>query len=233
MAGPFGHGRAGQAPRGPDARAAAPTDRTVPDNDQTRRFVVGLGNPGQEYAGTRHNVGFGVLEVLRRCWDADAGRRAFGGRVYDARPQRPGLGSRRVLLLEPHTFMNCSGRAVREMAQFYQASPPEVLVVLDDMALPAGCLRMRADGSPGGHNGLADVLAALGSEAVPRLRIGIGSPAPAMDPRDFVLGRFRAEEMDEIERAVRSAAQAVEDWVFHGTTYVMDRYNRSPDSPGA
>jgi len=199
------------------------------DGEDRRKFVVGLGNPGMEYAQTRHNVGFMVLESLRRRWNAGEGRRTFSGRLWDARPARPDCGARHVLLLAPHTFMNDSGRAVREMAAFYQADVQDLLVVLDDLALELGRLRIRAGGSAGGHNGLADVVAALGTEAAPRLRIGIGSAPGQMDPRDFVLSRFRPDELAVIGPALETAADAVEDWVFNGMTYAMDKYNRKSD----
>jgi len=199
------------------------------DEADRTKFVVGLGNPSRQYARTRHNVGFAVLEALRRRWDLDKGRRAFEGRLNDARVQRPGTGVRRAMLLEPHTYMNCSGRAVRQMADFYKAACEDLLIVLDDMALPVGRLRARAEGSAGGHNGLTDVLAALCSEKVPRLRIGIGPPPGSMDPKDFVLSPFLDEELATIRQAVPRAAEAVEDWLFHDIAYVMDKYNRKAD----
>jgi len=200
------------------------------EQDDRRRFVVGLGNPGRKYARTRHNVGFRVLDVLRCRWGAEAPRKAFGGEVCDARPARPGDGERRVLLLEPHTYMNRSGLAVREMAEFYKARLEEILVVLDDMNLPPGRLRARPGGSAGGQKGLADVLVRLGGEEVPRLRIGIGRPPPTMDGVDFVLTKFDEDEEEMIEIVVQTAADAVEDWVFCGLAFVMEKYNRKPDS---
>lgn len=199
-----------------------------PTEEQRTKLVVGLGNPGRDYARTRHNVGFRVLDSLRRRWQLEEGRRAFSGRLNDGRPRR-GAAEARVLLLEPHTYMNCAGRSVRETATFYRLAIEDVLAVLDDMALPLGRLRMRADGSAGGHNGLADVLTAMGGLNLPRLRIGIGAPPGGMEGRDFVLSEFRDDERETIERAIESAADAVEDWVFHGTPYVMDRYNRKAE----
>jgi len=193
--------------------------------------VAGLGNPGREYERTRHNMGFRVLEALREKWHADDGRGGFGGRVYDARPVRPGDGMRRVLLFEPHTYMNRSGQAVREMATFYKAAPGDLLIVVDDMNLPLGRLRARAGGSAGGQKGLADILRALGTPDVPRLRIGIGRPPAQWDAVDYVLSRFGADEQPVIDAAIDRAAEAVEDWVFHGLPFVMGRYNRKPDEP--
>lgn len=194
------------------------------------RIVVGLGNPGQQYARTRHNVGFIVLDELRRRWNLPPGRKGFGGMLYEARDV-PGLAARRVLLLEPHTFMNLSGGAALELATFYKVAPADVLVVLDDLALPLGQLRARADGSAGGHKGLADVMRALGTDALPRLRIGIGPQPPMMDSVDFVLQAFSAREQEVIAEAAMLAAEAVEQWMARGITYVMDRYNRKSKSP--
>ena len=205
------------------------------------RFVVGLGNPGRRYARSRHNVGFRVLAELRRRWRAGDGRRAFEGVVHEARPAGPDGRERRVVMLEPHTYMNCSGRAVGKMVGFYKLSPDEpegrfenLLVVMDDMALPPGRLRARAQGSAGGHKGLADVLAALGSDEVPRLRVGIGEAPRAGGATEFVLGRFSQEEDEAIREAIERAADAVADWVFRGIRYVMDTYNHRPEpqSPG-
>jgi PTH1 family peptidyl-tRNA hydrolase len=194
------------------------------------KFVVGLGNPGKRYATTRHNLGFMVVETLVCKWQVGPGRNAFGGLLYEAGPARPDCGRRRVMLLTPQTYMNCSGRAVGELAGFYKAERQDILVVLDDMALPTGRLRARARGSAGGHNGLADVLAALGGEDVQRLRIGIGPPPGRMDAMDFVLRPFEPDELEMIRQAVKAAAEAVEDWVFNGMDYVMEKYNRKDEN---
>jgi len=213
--------------RQPDKTAEHPAQNPSRDLRQLpEKFVVGLGNPTRRYAETRHNVGFRVVEALRRRWRLDEGRKVFSGRLYDARLSRPEAPERHVRLLRPHTYMNCSGKAVRELAGFYKVRHENILIVLDDLALTLGYLRVRAAGSAGGHNGLGDVLEALGSEKVPRLRIGIGSPPELMDPRDFVLSPFRPDETEKIEHAIRLAAEAVEDWIFNDLIYVMDKYNR-------
>ena len=190
--------------------------------------MVGLGNPTPKYEGSRHNVGFEVLKLLRQWWLLPAPRQGFHGRYDDAR-LLAFAGQPRVVLLEPHTYMNLSGRAVREMLDFHKAPPGDLLVVLDDMALPPGRIRARAGGSAGGHNGLADVLRALGTQEVPRLRIGIGAAPPRMDAMDFVLSRFRNDEIETIQDAVLRAARAVEDWIKHDLNFVMERYNRKPE----
>ena len=196
------------------------------------RFVVGLGNPGRKYRRTRHNMGYEVVEVLAARWGAGRGRRAFSGRLREARPTIGGS-ERRVAMLQPQTYMNRSGSAVAALMRFYKAHLQDVLVVLDDMALPPGRLRFRAGGSAGGHKGLADVLAALGSHQVPRLRIGIGAAPHGMDGTDYVLTAFTADEQETMDQAVRQAAVAVEDWMTLGITGVMDKYNRRGDSPSA
>ena len=196
-----------------------------------RKFVVGLGNPGRKYAKTRHNVGFDVMTILQERWQLGDGKPAFEGHTWDARVPRPGgtagLAEEacRVTLLAPMTYMNCSGRSVASMLSFYKAKPEDVLVVLDDLALPLGQLRLRGDGSAGGHNGLDDILRACGTKGVARLRIGIGPCPGVIDSKDFVLGRFMKDEIEEIGVAIRYAADAVESWLFQDILSVMERFN--------
>ncbi len=195
------------------------------------KFVVGLGNPGRRYARTRHNVGWMVLAKLRERWAVGGGRASFAGQVYDGRSVAPDGVSRRVMLFEPHLYMNRSGEAVKGLLSFYKPDHRDVLVVLDDMALPAGRLRARASGSGGGHNGLKDVLRLLGTDELPRLRIGIGESPPEMDPADYVLTPFGSGEMEIMDPAIEQAADAVEDWAHRDINYVMETYNRRPDAP--
>ena len=194
------------------------------------RCVVGLGNPGRRYARTRHNVGFQVVEALAARWKADGPREAFGGSVYDARPAAPrgGREVERIVLLRPLTFMNCSGQAVGKLARYFKVENENILIVLDDIALPPGQLRLRAGGSAGGHKGLADVVAALDGEDVPRLRIGIGEAPAGMDAADHVLGRFEKSREPAIAQAVTLAAQAAEAWVFEDIAAAMSQYNQRP-----
>ncbi|MCD4699801.1 MAG: aminoacyl-tRNA hydrolase [Phycisphaerae bacterium] len=189
------------------------------------KFVVGLGNPGRQYRDTRHNVGFMVLKELRRRWEPGRGKRKFHARVWEAN-----AGGQRIILAAPQTYMNRSGLAVAEMTGFYKVDPSNVLVVMDDVALATGRLRARASGSAGGHNGLNDILKVLGTNRLARLRIGIGDPPERMDPADYVLSGFKAEEKPLIAEAVKLAANAVEDWINKGITYVMDRYNHEVES---
>lgn len=192
------------------------------------RFVVGLGNPGKRYERTRHNLGFQVVDALVRRWNAPPPRQAFSGLLWDASFQ-----GRRVMLLEPQTFMNLSGQAVGELARFYKAAAGEVMVVLDDMALPPGQIRLRAEGSAGGHHGLADVVRALGTIEVPRLRVGIGSPPPRMAGADYVLGLMTEEELAAAKLAEGRACLAIETWLASGIDVAMNLFNRCPDIGGS
>ena len=187
------------------------------DESGVMKIVVGLGNPGRKYVRTRHNVGFAVVDKLVRRWGLGQGRKAFGGMVFDGRVAAPPgetSSPRRVMLLEPHTYMNRSGQAVKAVTAFYKVACSDVLIVLDDLALPSGRLRIRPGGSAGGHKGLADVQDVLGATEIARLRVGIGQPPEFMDAVDFVLSRFSEDEGKTIQRAVALAADAVEDWLF-------------------
>lgn len=200
-----------------------------PATEKTR-LVVGLGNPGRRYEKTRHNMGFRVVDALAQRWMA-TGRSAHDGLLFDARVRRDDGPPQRVLMLEPHTFMNRSGQAVASVVRYYRVATEDVLVVLDDIALPLGRIRARPAGSAGGQKGLADVMARLGGQQVPRLRIGIGAPPAMMAAEDYVLSKFSRAEEDDIRQAVRRAAQAVDDWVFEGLQAVMDRYNAQSEPP--
>ncbi len=201
-------------------------------NDQPSdkmRLVVGLGNPGRRYERTRHNVGFRVADRLAQLWLIDSGKAMFGGQFAEATVNR-GDEVRRVKLLKPENFMNASGQPARQAADYYRVSSEDVLVVLDDIALPLGRLRVRQGGSAGGHNGLADVIRAFGTDKVARLRVGVGQPPKFMASEDYVLAAFGEDEQDTIASAIRLAAKAADDWLFEGLTSVMDRYNRPAES---
>ena len=171
-----------------------------------------------------------VLDRLAQRWQIDGSKRAFSGQVAEARVSRGGQDDSKVMLLKPETYMNRSGQAVREMLKFFKADAADLLVVLDDTALPLGRIRARASGSGGGHNGLGDIMTALASQDINRLRIGI-DPAPGvMELSDYVLGKFTAKQIEQIGPAIEQAADAVEDWIFEGITYVMDKYNRKTDN---
>ncbi|HTU26647.1 MAG TPA: aminoacyl-tRNA hydrolase [Pirellulales bacterium] len=184
------------------------------------KLVVGLGNPGRKYVGTRHNVGFVVLGELARRFGASKAKSAV-----DAEWSETLIGSEKTLLVWPQTFMNLSGSAVLRLRDFYKLSNEELLVVCDDFHLPLGKLRMRGAGSAGGQKGLADILRRLGTEGIARLRIGIGTPPPGFETADFVLSKFRREESAEIDLAVQRAADAASDWITLGLASAMNKYN--------
>ena len=184
------------------------------------KLVVGLGNPGSKYEGTRHNVGFAVLDRLARESGADPLRPKFDGDVRECT-----LAAEKALLLWPQTYMNRSGQSVRKAVDFYQLPLCDVLVVCDEFQLPLGTLRMRPDGSDGGHNGLADVIRTLGSNDFARLRIGIGPVPDRWNPADFVLGKFAAVERGEMELQVAIAVDAVKLWSAAGVKTAMNQYN--------
>lgn len=185
------------------------------------KLVVGLGNPGREYVGTRHNVGYEVLtELTRRLGATGRPRRQFSGETLDVN-----INGVKVLLLSPTTYMNRSGLSVRQARQFHKLELKDTLVICDDMNLPLGKLRFRSRGSSGGHKGLEDIIRAMGSEEVPRLRIGIGTPPPGQDAMRFVLTRFTPAEQAVMREAYQKAADGVIHWVSHGIEDCMNRYN--------
>jgi len=187
--------------------------------DGTMKLVVGLGNPGSKYEGTRHNIGFRVIEVLASRWQVGSARQRFGGLASDGR-----IDAQRVLLLRPMTFMNRSGGAVVQAVHYYKLSLTDVIVVVDDMALPLGRLRIRPQGSAGGHRGLEDIIGRLGDDGFCRLRIGI-EQVQGQRMVDHVLSPFAPEEREVIEAAIERAADAVECWLREGLDEAMNRYN--------
>jgi PTH1 family peptidyl-tRNA hydrolase len=198
------------------------------------RLIVGLGNPGRQYAGTRHNVGWEVLDVLAEKlgfgeFDRLA-RTKFEGLAMDGSIAAPGGEPRRVLLLKPTTFMNLSGRSVQSAMAFYQIAPAEIMVALDDLALPAGRIRLRSGGSSGSHNGLRDIERAIGTQQYPRLRIGIDPAPPGFAGKDYVLGRFTPEQRPLVDAAVRRATEAIVMWTESGIDAAMNRFNAEEKS---
>jgi len=183
------------------------------------KVIVGLGNPGRRYHGTRHNVGFAVVDALAESPDAGRFQSRFQADVAELR-----VGEHKVLLVKPETFMNLSGRAVRQVVDFYDVPREDLLVVCDDINLPLGKLRFRARGTHGGHNGLRDIQNHLGTNEYSRLRIGVGAPEQD-DAIDHVLGRFRPGEKPVIEEALQLAVQAAGVWIEKGIETCMNQYN--------
>jgi len=185
------------------------------------KLIVGLGNPGPEYAGTRHNVGFDVIDRLaRRFAPGAAPRSKFAGLAIDAE-----IGDEKCMLLKPMTFMNLSGRSVLEAMQFFKLEASrDLLVIVDDLALPCGSIRLRPDGSSGGHNGLSDIGLKLGSNYWARLRIGIDPPGRVRQS-DYVLGKFSPDQQPLADASMAEAALAAEAWATKGLQEAMNRFN--------
>ena len=184
------------------------------------KLVVGLGNPGTQYAGTRHNVGFEVLRALVAKYGKSAPRARFQGETSEVQ-----IGVEKVLLLTPLTFMNLSGGSVLAARDFYKIENENLLIICDDFALPLAKLRFRAKGSSGGQKGLEDVIRRLGTDEFPRLRIGIGAPLPGRDVTGYVLGKFTKDEQPEIQTALTRAIEAAAAWTKVGTQQCMNQYN--------
>ncbi len=185
-------------------------------------LIVGLGNPGPRYAANRHNVGFRCLERL-----AKAHALAFSRRQKQARVALGTIHGYPVVLAQPQTFMNESGRAVVPLARFYQIPPEQWLVVYDDLDLPLGTTRLRSEGGSGGHKGMQSIIEGLGGQKFPRLRIGIGRPPGQMDPAVYVLRDFSVEEMPLVEEALERAVVTIEMWLCEGIEAAMSYCNRS------
>ncbi len=185
------------------------------------RLIVGLGNPGLEYAQTRHNVGWHVLDLLSE--DLGAGRPAikFGGQFWGPLCWR----DHRICLLKPLTYMNNSGVAVGELARFYRLESEQVLIVYDDVNLPVGRLRLRAHGSAGGHNGMKSIIAHLGTLDFPRLRVGVGAPPLGTAMVDYVLGRFGPEDRPVVDKAIAAASDICLEWCETETLRLMNKVN--------
>ncbi len=186
-------------------------------------LIVGLGNPGKKYEGTRHNAGFMALDVLAARCGAQVSRAKFHGLCGGAE-----VGGRRALLLKPATFMNLSGQSVCEAQAFYKIPPEKTILLSDDISLAPGRIRVRAKGSDGGHNGLKSIFGLAGSDAFPRVKIGVGAKPASWDLADWVLSAFTVQERALLGDALEHAADAVE-WMVQGKiSEAMNRYNQAP-----
>lgn len=184
-------------------------------------LVVFLGNPGPRYEGTRHNAGFMAADALAKAKGVSINRSRFKALTATCR-----IGGESVMLMKPQTFMNLSGEAAVQAVNFYKIPPEHVIVVSDETALPIGKLRVRRKGSAGGHNGLKSVIACLGTEEFPRIRLGVGAPPhPDYDMADWVLSAFKNQDAADMSAAAEKAAQAVECYILHGPGRTMNLYN--------
>jgi len=193
------------------------------------KLIVGLGNPGRQYVGSRHNIGYDVVDALaiRFGWVSSVdefnrqAKTKFEGLALDGSAST----GERTLLLMPMTYMNLSGRSVQAAMGFYQLTPDDVMIVLDDVALPCGKIRLRSSGSSGGHNGLKDIEQKLGTNNYPRLRIGIDPPPQFVPQRDYVLGKFSPDQRKRLDTAIPRACEAIEMWMREGVGKAMSLFN--------
>lgn len=190
------------------------------------KMVVGLGNPGQKYNGTRHNVGFDVIAELARRYDVGRPKSKFNGEFAETIIQ-----NEKTVLVCPLTFMNLSGQCVRAAVDFYKLELDDLLIICDDFNLALGRIRLRPSGSAGGQNGLNDTIERLGSQKFGRLRLGIGQPPPKWEVSNYVLGKFDPDDRVEIDKAIVRSADAAEAWVSGGMPLAMNRFNADPNQP--
>ncbi len=184
-------------------------------------LIVFLGNPGLKYEGTRHNAGFMAADAMAKAKGVAINRSRFKSLTAACE-----IGGEQVLLMKPQTYMNLSGDAVAQAVRFYKIAPEHVLVVSDEVSLPIGKLRVRTKGSAGGHNGLKDIIAKLGTSDFPRLRIGVGAPPhPDYDMADWVLSTFKNQDADTMAQSAARAAEAAECYILHGPERTMNLYN--------
>jgi PTH1 family peptidyl-tRNA hydrolase len=199
------------------------TDSAAVDSRPSLALVVGLGNPGKEYAQHRHNIGFQVVEALARAHGlAFARQKGAKAQVAEGR-----IDGRPVLLAKPQTFMNASGQAVGRLRRRAEIPLEKILVVYDDLDLDLGRLRLRPEGGSGGHKGIRSIIQVLGSQSFPRLRVGIDRPPGRMDPADYVLHPFHRAQKPLVDAAVARAVAAIECWLAEGMVAAMDEFNRA------
>lgn len=183
-------------------------------------LIAGLGNPTREYDKTRHNAGFSVIDVLADKYGIDV-----SDRKHKALCGKGVIEGEKVLLLKPQTFMNLSGESIREAVDYYKIDPEDLIVIYDDISLDPGQLRIRLKGSAGGHNGIKNIIAHLGTQEFPRIKVGVGAKPPKMDLADYVLGRFSAEEQKVMDEAFIEAAEAAVMMMRDGAERAMNHYN--------
>lgn len=188
------------------------------------KLVVGLGNPGQKYKGTRHNIGFDVIASLAQRYDIGRPRSKFNAEIAETI-----IENEKAVIVSPLTYMNLSGQSVRAAVDFYKLPLEDLIVICDDLALDVGRLRLKPGGSAGGQKGLKDIIQRLGSPDFSRLRIGIGSPPANWETSDYVLGKFADQDRTEIEKAIVRAVKAIEVWTSQGVQTAMNQFNADPN----
>ncbi|MBI5292056.1 MAG: aminoacyl-tRNA hydrolase [Chloroflexi bacterium] len=190
----------------------------------TKHLIIGLGNPGRDYANNRHNVGFMAVDRLAKTHNTAFTRRQGKALVTTVR-----LGEEQVVLAKPQTFMNLSGEAVQSLVKFYDVPLADLLICFDDIDLPTGAIRLRPEGGSAGQNGMKSIIAALGTQGFPRLRLGVGRPPGRMDAAAYVLQDFKGFDADVIDATLDKAVQAIETFVKDGIVTAMNRFNGSAD----
>ena len=184
-------------------------------------IIAGLGNPGRQYAGTRHNMGFNVVTRI-----ADDYKMQITIKEHKALCAKGFIGGQKVLLALPQTYMNLSGESIRELVNYYKIDPEtELMVIYDDISMDVGRIRMRAKGSSGGHNGIKNIIAELGTDVFPRMKVGVGEKPKGWDLADYVLGRFSDEENEVMRRMRAKGSDACRDFILYGIQEAMNRYN--------
>lgn len=184
-------------------------------------LIIGLGNPGQKYKDTRHNVGFGVIDKIAQTLNIEVDKKEHQGLVQSAFWH-----GKKILLVKPQTYMNLSGQTVGELINYYHDQIDNLLVIHDDLDLPVGQLRFKKHGGTGGHNGLKSIVQHLNSQEFDRLKIGIGRPKGPMDVKAFVLTSFAAEERQSLEETIERASEAVKTWMLEGIDRAMNEFNK-------
>ena len=182
--------------------------------------IAGLGNPGREYEGTRHNVGFMTLDALADKYNIDVREKAFKGLIG-----KGVIEGNKVILVKPQTYMNLSGECIRQVMDYYKVDPSEFIVIYDDISLVPGGIRIRKKGSAGGHNGIKNIIAHLGTQEFPRVRIGVGEKPARMDLADYVLGGFSKEDEALVKEACEHAAEAAAEILTDGPDKAMNDFN--------
>ena len=187
-------------------------------------IIAGLGNPGKEYENTRHNAGFMVMDALAEKIGAD-----ISEKKHKALCGKGVIGGEKVILMKPQTYMNSSGESIRAAADYYKVDPEDILIVYDDISLAPGQLRIRAKGSAGGHNGIKSIIAHLGTQEFPRVKVGVGEKPSRMDLADYVLGHFSGEELAIMKESLEKVCGAVELMLEGDVDAAMNQYNKKAD----